>query len=160
MPPNTEYFYTVFLSAQLAHETEVHSPIETRVDAVEEPNFIACFRQEEPHHLHNLFTSKDEPRIAPRRIVLSQFLAQEREEQANLETEWATGNEAGDLLFRLPRIPLPQIGVAFGFVDDQLQAKESDMIPYTRLKAHERLPDLLLFIAIENAFEQRNKYGR
>src|SRR5690606_37748459 len=149
---NPSHLELILLPAQPPQEPELDDAVDVGVDAVDELRLVGAARQEELHEIDDLRARKDQARVAAGRVVLGELLAQQRKQQAHRETELAALHEPRHLLAVVGR-PLPQVCVAFGLVEHELEAEHGRVIAHLRLELEQRVPELRALILVQHSFK-------
>src|SRR5690606_35190463 len=142
---------------QAADESQFDDLVQVGLNAVLEANFIPGGRQENTHGLDDLLLGQDQPGIAPGSVVFGQLLAQQGQQKTHGVRQLPPRDKARQLLFSLGNRPLPQIGKALGFIQDQLQAQDGHVVPDPAIPAQEGLPQLRLLIPVKDPLEEGNE---
>ena len=101
-----------------------------RVDLVGQPGLVAGRGEEHPDHLGDLLTGQHQPGVCALGVEFGELLAQQREQQADVEGQRAARDQPRQ------RVGVVRVGgalaeerVAFGLVDDDLQAEHVHVVP-------------------------------
>lgn len=156
-PPGCRRLELVLLSPQAVQEAEFDDLVQVCIHAVEQARLIAGLRQEQAHLLGDLVAADHQARFATGGIELRQFLAQQDQDQADRITELTARDQARQFGFAGRRYAMAQIGVAFGVVEDQLEAERGAVIAHASLQVDQRLPQCGVAFAIQHALEEADQ---
>jgi len=85
----TPHFELAVLRAQPAQKTQFHNLVQVRVHAIEQARFVGGIEKEQAHLIGDVVAPDHQRRVATGGIEFGQLLAQQNEDQAERETEWA-----------------------------------------------------------------------
>ena len=71
----------------MTQEAQLGSLMDIGVDLVGQSRLVAAGRQEQPDHLGDLLPGQHQPRFAALRVELGQLLAEQRQQQAQVERQ-------------------------------------------------------------------------
>ena len=100
------------------------------VDPVEQAGLIAGGGHEDAEHLGDLRAGEHEAGFSALGVEFGELLAEQREQQADVEGQRPARDQPGELLLVILVVgALAEEGVPLGLVDDDLQAEDGDVVP-------------------------------